>query len=303
MKIIQTDYQENLAKLPTHLDLKRELFKREGLDTQQLMKLYQLELEDENINNLLTIIQQESHKDWLALRDIWFATEIGPIKCDLLLITQKKICTFMVGLPRSPKSDCETIMTVEVPHMLYNVASTLDYLSEIFTQSPHDIKVQSLLVWAEADSLMDVKSSSPALKVINRCEMKGTIRRMRRAEAKSAAPLLDIPEFLELIEAHEAPNPHEPTPIPWEQLASIRPGICCAQCFNFNINIEQHYIACDCGVRESLEVAIVRTICEYGVLHFTEYLDALDIIDFFAGQISPLSITEVLYKYFDKIPV
>ena len=52
---------------------------------------------------------------------------------------------------------------------------------------------------------------------------------------------------------------------------------------------------------EPRENAIVRTICEYGVIHFDKDLAITDILDFFNRDYSRGTIVKYLDKYFTQI--
>ena len=60
-------------------------------------------------------------------------------------------------------------------------------------------------------------------------------------------------------------------------------------------------MTCDCGGWETMEGAIVRTICEYGVLNQEKSLYPPDLHYFFNDQVSMDDIEKHLAKHFTAI--
>ncbi len=54
-------------------------------------------------------------------------------------------------------------------------------------------------------------------------------------------------------------------------------------------------------MKEPLENAIIRTICEYGVIHFDKELVTSNLCTFFGEQVSRNTILRYLQKHFTKI--
>lgn len=77
---------------------------------------------------------------------------------------------------------------------------------------------------------------------------------------------------LRIIEGAELNSPYQPQPLTLLEQANLRRGIKCANCSNFDLDTARSYLICNCGLHEPRGMAIVRTICEYGILNFDKDL-------------------------------
>jgi hypothetical protein len=305
MNIIQTDYQKELAKLPAELDVLRELFRRKGLNDHEIEALYLLELENKAQMDLLQVINQHGNDDWLIIRDIEFNTATSPVSCDLVLITQSNLYTFTLNtyekktgaLVNQPTKSS----TAACPHLIYNVIRLNDFLYEIFDHELVDVSIESHLVYMQSDTKIEVEDYTSSCKITSKDYLVNMIKNIVDEEKEATNIPLDKREIFGILEKYEKTQPIEPQSITELTKLNIQPGMCCRICSSFNIYIGQHYIACECGSQETLEKAILRTICEYGVIHFNKNLEVFEVINFFADQISPLSIIGVLNKFFIRM--
>ena len=108
-------------------------------------------------------------------------------------------------------------------------------------------------------------------------------------------------QIVQQLEKFETTNPFSNIEISEDVQKYIKKGICCSHCGSFQIESVKSYIHCGCGMYEPRELAIVRTICEYGVLHAKEDLRATAVHRFFDGQVSRSYLVNLLNKHFTKI--
>lgn len=83
----------------------------------------------------------------------------------------------------------------------------------------------------------------------------------------------------------------------------LRTGIMCSNCEGFDVDTSKSYVMCSCGMHEPRENAIVRTICEYGVIHFDKDLVTKDVRLFCNNQISHANLLQYLKKHFKRLGV
>ena len=75
-------------------------------------------------------------------------------------------------------------------------------------------------------------------------------------------------KILRIIEGAERNSPYLAQPLTLLEQANLGRGIKCANCSNFDLDTARSYLICNCVLHEPREMAIVRTICKYGVLNF-----------------------------------
>ena len=107
--------------------------------------------------------------------------------------------------------------------------------------------------------------------------------------------------ILNKLAPYEINNPYQNKLILKEALDAIRPGICCSGCANFDIVKEGGFYICGCGVYEPKENAILRTICEYGLLYPNQHFKTANILEFFDGELSKRTFLRILNKHFNRV--
>ncbi len=112
---------------------------------------------------------------------------------------------------------------------------------------------------------------------------------------------MDIDRVVAHLKDFETENPYKATPISPKELAELKKGILCAKCEGAEIVISKKFVTCGCGHVELRDEAMVRTICEYGVLNFDKKLKIRDLLSFFDGQASKGYLKLVLKKYFNLV--
>lgn len=112
---------------------------------------------------------------------------------------------------------------------------------------------------------------------------------------------LDIGKVASAIEKFIIPCPYKPRELDEAESGRVRSGICCEKCSGFDVAVHRYHVRCGCGHAESKEKAVLRTICEYGVLRHERELKLEDVHQFLGGVISKIRLSEILRKYFKII--
>lgn len=140
------------------------------------------------------------------------------------------------------------------------------------------------------------------LQVIPLNDLRNYIWRIANEERYSNGYPMDHDRILQTIGKYEGICPYPPEEkIIEEVYKRAQGGIYCCYCGNFDVTIGVKYIRCSCGMHESRDEAIVRTICEYGVIHYKENFTTTKLTEFFDGDISRNNIFAILNKYFEKV--
>jgi len=87
-----------------------------------------------------------------------------------------------------------------------------------------------------------------------------------------------------------------------ERFASLKKGICCPNCGSCATKKQFRYtLECHCGHSEAKEKALLRTVCEYGVIRHDIPLKKKNILEFIGEEYSPGYIEALLKKYFVRL--
>lgn len=163
------------------------------------------------------------------------------------------------------------------------------------------MNIQGALIFAGEHLILELADSINDIQVLMRNEFRNYIWQMTQTERNLVGPGLDIDACIDWIDQFRAENPFKPEPISEETARQLRKGICCSHCGSFAINTRKSYVSCPCGMHEPRENAIVRTICEYGVIYFDKELKTSELLAFFGEDVSRTTILNILNKHFIKL--
>lgn len=112
---------------------------------------------------------------------------------------------------------------------------------------------------------------------------------------------LDIEQVARGVETFIIPCPYKPRELEDAEFERLRGGICCVKCSGFDVEVHRYHVQCGCGHVESKEKAVLRTVCEYGVLRHDRELKLEEVYQFLGGVISKKHLSKVLRRYFKLI--
>ncbi len=112
---------------------------------------------------------------------------------------------------------------------------------------------------------------------------------------------LDIDQVARGVETFIIPCPYKPDELEDAEFERLRRGICCVKCSGFDVAVSRYHVRCGCGHAEPKEKAVLRTICEYGVLRHDRELKVNEIEKFLGKIVSRRRLTEILRRNFKLI--
>lgn len=130
--------------------------------------------------------------------------------------------------------------------------------------------------------------------------MRHDIRRMiyKLADDEHWNDVLDIGEVARLVEGFMIECPYQPRALDDVEFGRLRWGVRCSECGGFGVSAKRYHIECGCGHVEPKEKAVLRTICEYGVLRHERDLKVGEVERFLGDVVSRRRLTEILRKNF-----
>jgi hypothetical protein len=307
MAMILTDKQNLTQGRPTRLDLLRELHTREALAGEKVLRqeLQRLERGAEGEEILLDYFKKYGEEHWTVMKNIWLEFE-GIFECDFLLLTAYNLHALEVknytGTFELKNNIGRINGTKYSKHPLTQGQNLVFNLEKLLAGTPGEMKVKGAVTFVGADNTVNIYDEVEDIQVIRRNKLRKYIYGIANAERYTNGYPLDQEKIIQTIKKYEIECPYPPEKdIPKEVFEKVRGGIYCCHCSNFNVKIGVKYVSCSCGMHEPRDEAIVRTICEYGVLHYKEDFTSSKLVKFFNGDISRSNIIKILNKYFEKI--
>lgn len=304
MKKLQTKLQKLSCDEPTKLDVLRELDKRGALDGSDLDEYERLEKGYAGERKVLEYIEEFGRDHWMVLRNVWFE-HFGRFEGDIVLATRAQHYTIEVkhysGNIVFEDGICKRNGVKIGQNAIAQTQKVAINYQSMLTQNGMKVPVTGITIFTGDHCHVTVEDEINGVEVLMLNQLREFLWQIAREEDHYYAPSRVDQRVFDIIEQYEIENPFRVQPVSDEVKKKIQPGIICAHCGSFDIELVRHYFICDCGMHEPRETAIVRTICEYGVIHFDEDLTTSGLEEFFGGLFHARTIKRILNKYFNKI--
>lgn len=288
----------------SRLDVLREMNKRDGLDKKLQDELMRLEAGAVGERTVLEFIEEFGAKHWKVLINVWFDA-YGLFECDLILLTLCGLYTFEIknysGVYEYKNSQCIQNGRKIGHNAISQAQKSFIYFKDLMTQNGFHIPIKGAVVFAGEHCEVKIYDEIEDLKVIQLNQLRNYIWQIMKDENEYVGQRISIEEVLRFINKVRVDNPFPPEPISAEMSRRLRKGIMCSNCGAFDVDSSKSYVVCQCGMHEPRENAIVRTICEYGVIHFDKELVTKELLTFFNHQISHANLLEYLKKHFNRL--
>jgi len=287
MRKIYNERHVQKEEMATNLDILRELNKRHALDDNLHEELLYLEAKERGLNIVLDYVSHYAKEHWLYMMDVSLDA-YNILTCDLLLVTSAGAYTFETNHYYEDFEFADAAVK-----KAQSIASQLKSLS-LMNSMP--LNVQGAAVFTGTNTLDIEDNATKNIDILTEKELDEYLRKIVQKDNNYQGPAMNSGSHLRWFGEIDRHHPAWQMTITDEIKNNIQKGILCSHCGSFNVALGDPYISCDCGMHESLEEAIVRTICEYGVLNNDLELSVPELLDFFDHQISE----DDLYQYLDK---
>src|SRR5690625_3725145 len=305
MELLMTDLQVIESKLPTRLEVLTELNLRGGLVNAQKCRNDYLKLKSgfEGERILLEYLEEYSEKHWVVLQNVWL-NFFGGFECDVLLVTRAGLYPFEV------KNYSGTFVLKENvginngiklgKHPVTQGLNTGISMNAIFKEMYPAPNILTTLIFIGSNSQIAIYDEVPDLNILVRNQLKDFIWDIKQTERYFQGKPLAVNDVVAALRPYEIHHLYPAENLTAQLKDNITPGIKCVYCGRFDVKIGKKYVSCRCGVHESRDEALVRTICEYGVMHFDRNLTTTELVEFFGDSVSRSNIRHILRKYFKK---
>lgn len=303
MNLIQTTLQKEQIDWPNQLEF-LQVIDRRGLtifsEEKKLCKSLQAGVIGER--KLLQYLVTFGSSHWVVLKNLWLK-DFKKFECDLLLITKHCIYIFEVKNYQgkfSYKDGKCFFNEVESPlNPLEQVRANAISIRNYLKRHGINLPVKAAVVFTGQDNEVHIHSEIDDIEVVPSSHLRNFIQRLVVEENQSPFHNWSPERLIEVFEKIEILNPFLPEPLAREQMREIKGGIYCANCLSFEVTKTKAAITCACGLKESLEEAVIRTVCDYSILQYGRSLSRQELSAFFDGQVSVSYLRNVLTRHFD----
>lgn len=304
MKRHQTSLQKEMAKIPTELDFRRISTQR-GLTTskEDLATLRRLEAGAKGEEILVQKLEEFGKSHWTIIRNLRL-NNFSTFESDLLLLANHCLYHFEVknytGQYTFEDGDSYFGDFELDSNIVQQTRNAHLNIERICQKLPGKIKVKSILLFIGEDNQVFIQSKVNNIEILTRTDLAEYIKKIIAEENSHPIQPIQTAQLIAHLENYEVVNAHLPKPYTSEQLQHVRRGIYCSRCLSYAVEIKRNYVVCSCGLHEPREEAMIRTICEYGVLTYGQNFTKKELLDFIGEDTSLNYLKKILLKHFTR---
>lgn len=305
MIIHQTMLQKELAKLPNVLDFKRAVVHREIEDSKEIInQVRRLEAGVAGENLLVQKLKEFGKTDWTIIRNLRLK-DFSTFEMDLVLLTRS--CVYLFEVKNYTGSfefnqGNSYFNGIELnSNIIQQTRNAFVNLKNICSEYSRNIRIKGILVFIGENNQVSIQSDTGDIRVLKLTDLHAFIREITEEENLNRFPTFDIEGLLAHLETFEITNNYLPVPLTAEEIELARGGISCSRCLSYDVTISRNYIKCSCGLHEPREEAMVRTICEYGMLTYDRDLTKGEVFKFLDGNASEKYLIKILQQHFETV--
>ncbi len=296
--VYKTDILKETMAKPTKLDFERVAYRRSLYPSKQAyFSLTNEEAGEQGEEIVFKYLEKYGFDDWIVIKNMWLDYD-GQFEGDLILLTNHGPYLFEVKNYQTDYKYENGVSTWNGNRYSGNpINQTIRNkinLENILAKT----KVQGVLALVGLNSYVEIYPEVTEIDIVQRAGLKHYIQKIVEQEIEHEGQFLNRDQLLRALERYEIQPLQKPIPLTESQMKQLRKGIYCLNCKSYAVKIGRTKVACACGFMEERDMAILRTICEYGVLTFDRDIKIGGLIDFFGATISHVSIRKVLKKYF-----
>lgn len=304
MKLHQTSLQKEMAQFPTELDFRRISTQR-GLtiSKEDIAALRRLEAGAKGEEILVQKLEELGKSHWTIIRNLRL-NNFSTFECDLLLLTNNCLYHFEVkhytGKFTFDNGDSYYDDFELDNNIVQQTRSAHLNIKRICQNLSHKIKVKSILIFIGEDNQVAIKSEVNNIQILTRTDLTEYIKKIIVEENSRKFSVINPTQLIAHLEKYEVVNEHLPKPFTSKQLQHVRRGIYCSRCMSYDVKIKGKYVMCPCGLHEPREEAMIRTICEYGVLTYGQNLTKKELLDFIGDDTTEYYLKKILKTHFNR---
>ncbi len=254
---------------------------------------------------LYELLLKYGQRDWALLHDLWLGVG-GTTQIDLLLVTHSGIVVLDAKNYEGHYSHINgqaMINGKRVNHDIFiQLSRSLEKVKEMCQQMGYNGTVDGRVVFINPDSQIQVEGSFSEL-ALTRAGLVSLVRQIHES-ARGMLPANLKPYQVQklILESFRIENPYPPKSLSVEQVSQLKLGLCCPECMSFEIELSRYKAICrQCGNVESKEQAVIRLICEYGVLTHDRVLRPDHIMLLLENAPGSLYVRRILRRHFTMI--
>lgn len=255
-------------------------------------------------NDVISIFTKYGRKHWMYFSNLWL-NKNGRIEVDLLVVTNT---SYYVSEIKNyddyfsyDHGVCQLGDLILDEDCISQTRRTYSKFKNLCRQENIFTDVHGAIIFIGENCQVKIGSQIDSIKVISRNQLRDYIKEMMLDEKNNFQNNNQSSQLNSMLNNNIISDPFLPDSLVASNSIKLKYGIHCANCNNFDLYFHKQYVECKCGLFEPREEAMVRSICEYGVLNYDQNLVKMKILEFIDYQCSYNYLDSILNKHFEPI--
>ncbi|WHX99576.1 nuclease-related domain-containing protein [Neobacillus sp. DY30] len=282
--------------LPPEVVILRILNERMELTEKDKQNLWNLEKGYEGEVKFDKLIQ---HLETLILNDLLLEVSDSLFQIDTLIIFQGKIYLIDIknyeGEYFYEGGVFKTNTKIEKKDPMLQLKRCQPLLRQLLQKYGYAIPIEAYLVFINPEFTLFQPSHNP--QIILPTQVNSFIKKLSKLPPSLTGRDLKLADLL--ISLHITENPY--TRLPKYDYDSLQKGLSCAKCHSFSLSVSRTILTCECGFKERVEPAVMRSVNELHIL-FPEIKITTNLVNEWCGAVaSKKTIRRILKENFKAI--
>ncbi|MCG1008555.1 NERD domain-containing protein [Salinicoccus sp. ID82-1] len=274
---------------------------RGGLSTEDQRRLEALEIGYEGECTFDFWMERYGDEQWRVYRDIWIDAG-GPTQVDTMVVTETGVFIFDVKNYSGDYAYLNGRWSVNgrpiIKDIFVQLKRSMEKVHLMLRQIDLSLQAEGLIVFINEHFTFESEAG-----IDERFVMRHTLKKhLQTMDEGSVVMRMPIDMLCRRIESYFIDNPYPAPACDDDAYSRLKKGVRCAGCGGFRHMVMRYHLKClGCGNKEAKEHAVLRSICEYGVLRNDRNLRVRNIIHFVDNIVSERYVRFLLAKHFEAI--
>ncbi|WP_271400518.1 nuclease-related domain-containing protein [Salinicoccus roseus] len=276
----------------------RVMAERNGLDESGRRRLDALDTGHAGECEFDRWIEEFGGEGWRVYRDVWIDAG-GPTQIDTMIVMEAGIFIFDVKNYSGAYAYSGGKWSVNgrplIKDIFVQLKRSMEKVQFMMREIDPSVPAEGAIIFINEHFSFEAEDAVQDRVVMRHC-LKKHILGMARGQLRLRMP---VEALCREIEAFFIDCPYSPPRCDAALYLRVDKGLRCHRCGEFEHEVMRYHFRClYCGYREAKEKAVLRSICEYGVIRNDCMLRVADIHHFLGGTVGERYVRSILIKYF-----
>ena len=251
---------------------------------------------------VVEVLKKYLPKEWLILRNVWLEIDGNRTEIDILVVAPKYYWVIEVKNYEGKFEYQDHLCYLnqkQIPDQLAAYRNRMRIVKHIIQKIPRYVPVVCGSMVFINERCQVTCEELPDCSLVMRYQLVWHIQEMLKLH-QQLTHYIKIEDSLTLVQNYQIDNPFQPEQLNKSDFDKMAKGFCCPKCRKINSQLEHRHVRCNnCQHRVTKTEAVLRAVCELGVLYYDEpsIITTARIFEFVGGAVNLRTIRNILKAY------